>query len=56
MSLGQVAAWVAALIVCAAPIAAASQLRLTPAEIAALAKGGAGAGTSGVAGLQTTVL
>ncbi|SJM33882.1 exported hypothetical protein [Mesorhizobium delmotii] len=58
MSLGQGAAWVAALIVCTAPIAAASQeLRLTPAEIAAaLAKGGAGAGTSGVAGIQTTVL
>jgi quercetin dioxygenase-like cupin family protein len=32
------------------------QLRLDPAEIAALAKGGAGAGTSGVAGIETTVL
>lgn len=57
MSLAQIAARVAALIACAAPIAAASQeLRLTPVEIAALAKGGAGAGTSGVAGIQTTVL
>lgn len=32
------------------------ELRLTPAEIAAMAKGGAGAGTSGVAGIQTTIL
>jgi quercetin dioxygenase-like cupin family protein len=54
---GQIVAWVAALIVCAAPMTAAPQdLRLTPAEIAALAKGGAGAGTSGVAGIQTTIL
>ena len=30
--------------------------RLTPAEIAALAAGGAGTGTSGVAGIRTTVL
>jgi quercetin dioxygenase-like cupin family protein len=51
------AAWVAAVIVGSVPIAAGAQeLRLTPAEIAALAKGGAGAGTSGVAGIQTTVL
>jgi uncharacterized RmlC-like cupin family protein len=32
------------------------QRRLTPADIAAMAKGGAGAGTSGVSGIQTTVL
>jgi quercetin dioxygenase-like cupin family protein len=32
------------------------QRRLTPTEIAALAKGGAGPGSSGVAGIQTTVL
>ncbi len=31
-------------------------LRLTPPEIAALNQGGAGAGTSGVAGIRTTVL
>lgn len=30
--------------------------RLTPTDIAAMAKGGAGAGTSGVAGIQTTTL
>jgi quercetin dioxygenase-like cupin family protein len=34
----------------------AQDLRLTPPEIAALAKGGAGAGTSGVAGIRTTTL
>lgn len=34
----------------------AQELRLTPPEIAALAKGGAGAGTSGVAGIKTTTL
>ena len=32
------------------------QLRLTPMEIEAMAKHGAGAGTSGVAGIQTTTL
>ena len=31
-------------------------LRLTPTEIEALAKGDAGAGTSGVAGIKTTIL
>lgn len=36
--------------------APAGQRRLDPKDIAALAKGGAGAGTSGVAGIQTTVL
>ncbi len=34
----------------------AQQVRLTPSEIEALAKGGAGPGTSGVAGIRTTVL
>jgi pimeloyl-ACP methyl ester carboxylesterase len=34
----------------------AGEIRLTPSEIAALAKGGAGAGTSGVTGIRTTVL
>ena len=32
------------------------EIRVTPAEIQAMAKGGAGAGTSGVAGVRTTVL
>jgi len=32
------------------------EVRLTPAEIEALGKGGAGPGSSGVAGIQTTVL
>ena len=32
------------------------QRRLTPSDIAAIAKSGAGAGTSGVSGIQTTVL
>ncbi len=36
--------------------ATSGELRLTPPEIAGLAKGGAGAGTSGVVGIQTTVL
>jgi quercetin dioxygenase-like cupin family protein len=34
----------------------AQQTRLTPTEIGALAKGGAGAGTSGVEGIRTTTL
>ena len=33
-----------------------AQQRLTPAEIEALAQGGAGAGTSGLEGIRTTVL
>ena len=33
-----------------------AEVRLTPAEIAAMSKGGAGAGTSGVAGIRTTIL
>jgi quercetin dioxygenase-like cupin family protein len=37
-------------------LAQGRMLRLTPAEIDALAKGGAGAGTSGVVGIRTTVL
>jgi hypothetical protein len=47
----------AALAVATAAFAAPEeQRRLTPADIAAMAKGGAGAGTSGVSGIQTTVL
>jgi len=50
-----------ALSMCAAATAVAAapsdgELRLAPKEIAALAKISAGAGTSGVAGIQTTVL
>ena len=40
----------------AAQAAAVEQIRLTPAEIAAKEAGSAGAGTSGVAGIHTTVL
>jgi quercetin dioxygenase-like cupin family protein len=43
----------------ASPASASAQeapTRLNPTEIAAMAKGGAGAGTSGVAGIKTTVL
>ena len=40
----------------AATIATEGQRRLTPAEIAVMAKNGAGAGTSGVVGIQTVVL
>jgi len=32
------------------------QTRLSPADIESLARGGAGAGTSGIAGIQTTIL
>jgi hypothetical protein len=35
---------------------AIEQIRLTPGEIVAKEAGGAGAGTSGVAGIQTTVM
>lgn len=38
------------------PTAHAQQTRLTPAEVAALPKEGAGPGTSGLAGIRTTVL
>jgi len=48
---------VAATVLGVAPAQAAAQdLRLTPAEIAAAARGGDGAGTSGVAGIQTATL
>jgi hypothetical protein len=40
----------------AATAAPLDQLRLDPGDIAALAKVGAGAGTSGVSGIETTVL
>ena len=47
----------AALALCiAAAWAAAPEIRLTPAEMEALATHAAGAGTSGVAGIVTTVL
>jgi pimeloyl-ACP methyl ester carboxylesterase/uncharacterized RmlC-like cupin family protein len=39
-----------------APAGAAGPLRLTPMEIQGMAKGGAGAGTSGVSGITTTTL
>lgn len=39
-----------------APAADVQQARLTPAEIAALPKDGAGPGTSGLTGIRTTVL
>jgi quercetin dioxygenase-like cupin family protein len=52
-ALGFMAVLLAASGVAAAPSA---ELRLTPAEIAALAQGGAGPGSSGVAGIQTSVL
>jgi quercetin dioxygenase-like cupin family protein len=50
------AAAVAPFALLASVSAQAQQTRLTPAEIEALAKGGAGPGTSGVAGIRTTVL
>jgi quercetin dioxygenase-like cupin family protein len=40
----------------ASAVAQQAQIRLTPAEIAALGKAGPGAGTSGVAGILSTVL
>ena len=39
-----------------AQAASINEIRLTPSEIAAKESGGAGAGTSGVAGIQTTIL
>lgn len=42
--------------VCAPAFAQDGQARLSPPEIDALARGGAGAGTSGVPGIQTTTL
>ena len=53
LALGVVAGLVAASVAAAAP---GAELRLTPADIAALAQGGAGPGSSGVAGIQTSVL
>jgi uncharacterized RmlC-like cupin family protein len=53
------AAWIVATSICAQPALAAqrpSPTRLTPAEISALPKGGAGVGTSGVEGIRTIVL
>ena len=44
--------WASALIAAESP----DQIRLSPLEIEALAKGGAGTGTSGVAGIRTTIL
>jgi uncharacterized RmlC-like cupin family protein len=49
----------AALFIALAAVAQAAsinQIRLIPSEIAAKESGGAGAGTSGVAGIQTTIL
>lgn len=61
--LGKVAtcgAGLAVLTFLAAPLAAGAgpidPLRLDPADISALSKAGAGAGTSGVSGIETTVL
>jgi quercetin dioxygenase-like cupin family protein len=51
------AAVLAAVLLISAPAAAGTrQKRLSQADIAALAKGGAGPGTSGVTGIRTTVL
>ena len=58
--LAQKLAILAALAVATLAVSASAQdgkrLRLTPVEIAALPKGGAGPGSSGVQGIQTTVL
>jgi quercetin dioxygenase-like cupin family protein len=48
--------FVAILLASSAVAAPSAELRLTPADIAALAQGGAGPGSSGVAGIQTSVL
>lgn len=50
------AATVAPFALLASVSAQAQQVRLTPAEIEGQVKGGAGPGTSGVAGIRTTVL
>ena len=50
------AAVAAALCVSVTAAAALRETRLSPADIVALAKGDAGPGTSGVSGIQTTVL
>ncbi|CAN5907885.1 hypothetical protein BH11PSE1_BH11PSE1_00590 [soil metagenome] len=52
----RIALTLSVMLVALATGAVAGELRLTTAEIAALAKGGAGAGSSGVSGIQTTVL
>jgi quercetin dioxygenase-like cupin family protein len=44
------------LVATAADVASRGELRLTPGEVASLSKGGAGSGTSGVAGIETTTL
>lgn len=44
------------LLLTAAEGQAQSEIRLTPSDVANKTKGGAGAGTSGVAGIQTTIL
>jgi uncharacterized RmlC-like cupin family protein len=43
-------------VVAVAQAASINEIRLTPSEIAAKEPGGAGAGTSGVAGIKTTIL
>jgi uncharacterized RmlC-like cupin family protein len=54
---GAVLGLVAVLLSASGAVAAPSvELRLTPAEIAVLGQGGAGPGSSGVAGIQTSVL
>jgi quercetin dioxygenase-like cupin family protein len=54
---GAALGFVAVLLATSGAVAAPSaELRLTPAEIAALTQGGAGPGSSGVAGIQTSVL
>lgn len=52
----RLAAAVAPFALLASVSAQAQQVRLTPTEIEGQAKGGAGPGTSGVAGIRTTVL
>jgi quercetin dioxygenase-like cupin family protein len=51
-----VAAFAVVLVAAAADVTSRGELRLTPSEIASLSKGGAGSGTSGVAGIETTTL
>jgi uncharacterized RmlC-like cupin family protein len=50
-----ISAWFIAL-AAIAQAASINEIRLTPSEIAAKESGGAGAGTSGVAGIKTTIL
>lgn len=54
LALAGVAIWLAS--IADAALAQSPLLRLTPPEIDAMAQGGAGAGTSGVAGIRTTIL